>query len=119
MIALLYLLFIIAGVILASHYSRHSKRFFWREYISMITPIIIGLVGLIFLLGIKVLYVFLISCVLGPLLEYGTGLTYHKVIGSRLWIYERYPLPGLYTSWLTFPIWGAGCLLIWLIFHSI
>lgn len=114
---LLYLAFCAIGMALAHHYSHHSTRFFWREYLSIIAPVLLGLVGLYFLVGIKVLYVFLFFSFFGPLIEWLFGRVYHSIVGSHLWIYERYALPGRYTSWLTMPIWGAGIVVIWLMFR--
>jgi hypothetical protein len=119
MIGVLYLSFCIVGTALASHYVRHSRRFFWKEYSTILIPILLGLLGLIFLVGIKILWVFLVSCIVVPFLEWCLGWVYRHITGSHLWIYERYALPGRYTSWLTIPIWGGAFVVLWLIMHQL
>lgn len=115
MISIYYFFFSLTGFFLAYLYGRHTKRFLWREYFAILAAPILGVLGLILILGLQPLYVFIVGSFVGPALEWLVGLFYHKTIGSHLWIYERYPAPGRYTSYLTIPIWGFGLTLLWLI----
>ncbi|MBI2639413.1 MAG: hypothetical protein HYW90_00775 [Candidatus Sungbacteria bacterium] len=119
MFTLYYLIFISVGTHLAYLYGKKTNRFLWKEYFALITAPLLGTAGLAFIFGWKPIEMFLLGMIILPTLEWLTGRAYHKVLGARLWIYERYPLPGAYTSWLTLPIWGAAMVLLWLIFKSI
>lgn len=115
MIIMFYIAFIFGGFSLAYLYGRQTKRFLWREYIALLTGPLAGVGGLMYFYGAKPLFVFVAGMIFGPVLEWGMGFWYRKVMGAHLWIYERYPLPGRHTSYLTLPIWGAGVVLLWLI----
>lgn len=113
-LVLYYFIFAFAGFFLSYLYGRHTKDFRWREYVAMLIAPILGTLGLTYFLGFRPIEVFLICCFVGPALEWLLGIFYHKTIGARLWIYERYPWPGGYTSFLAMPIWGIGLVFIWL-----
>lgn len=115
MVLLYYFLLILIGFALAYRYGRYTKQFLWREYAAMLAFPLLGIAGLIFLLGMSPFYIFSVGLFAGPVLEWLIGFFYHKIMGARLWVYERYPLPGRYTSWLTIPIWGFGLVLLWLV----
>lgn len=68
--------------------------------------------------GIKVIYLFFISAIVGLLLEYILGLAYHKTLNKRLWTYDRLSLHG-YTSFLAIPMWGVAGTVFWLLSNSI
>lgn len=114
MFALYYLLFVAIGARLAYLYGKNTKIFLWKEYWALMASPMLGVIGLTFFFGIKPIEMFVLGMILLPILEWSTGKAYHAVLGSRLWVYERYPLPGRYTSWLTLPIWGAAMVLLWL-----
>lgn len=117
-ISIIYFLVIITSFALAYLYGRHTKNFLWKEYIAMLAMPLIGVAGIIFWVGTSALYVFVFGVLIGPLLEWMMGFVYYKILGKRLWVYERYPLPGRHTSYLTIPIWGIGFLLLWLVSKS-
>lgn len=118
MIALYYFTFVLIGLFLAYLYGRHTKNFLWREYFAILAFPLLGIIGLVLKLGWVPLKIFVAASLIGPILEWLVGFFYHKTMGSHLWLYERYPLPGRYTSWLTLPIWGMGLLLFWLILKN-
>ena len=118
MITFYYFLFIAAGFFFAYLYGKKTKRFLWREYIALLAAPLLGIIGLTLFMGIPPLLVFFTGLVVGPLLEWFVGWLYHRVLGIRLWIYERYPLPGRYTSYLTIPMWGFGIVFLWLIVRN-
>lgn len=81
----------------------------WNYSIMLMLPTVAVLI-LLHLEGLKILYVFIGSMLLGTFAEYAFGKMYHIMMGSRLWLYRRYSLGG-YTSLLVTPLWGyAGVL---------
>ena len=112
-----YLGFILVGTILAQQYGKKTKNFLWREYFALLAAPIIGLIGLTFFFGFQPIKLFLLGVIILPTLEWFTGRAYHTTLGSKLWEYKHYPLPGGYTSWLAVPIWGGAMVLLWLIVH--
>src|SRR3989338_6272506 len=100
-----YLLFIIGGMILAYFYGRHTKKFLWREYLAMFALPLLGIIFFTYYIGINVLVVFILGVIILPVLEWIFGFTYYKILGSHLWVYERYSWRGRHTSWLTLPVW--------------
>ena len=113
--SILYLILAKVGAILAYQYGKRTKKFLWREYWVMVSAPILGTIGLTYFFGWTPIKMFILGVIILPALEWSTGHTYHKIIGSRLWFYTRYPLPGGYTSYLTLPIWGSAMVLLWLI----
>lgn len=108
---------VILGFILAARYGRSTKKFLWREYFALLVAPAVGLVGLIILFGTKPLFAFITLALIGPASEWLLGFMYHKTLGTRLWLYERYCLPGRYTSWLTIPMWGFAGIFLQLVFE--
>ena len=104
----------IAGMYLAYLYGRQVKRFRWSEYVALLaTPV--GICAYIaYVHGIKIVYLFVSSMVVGFLLEFSLGLAYHKTLNKRLWSYSRNSVGG-YTSWLTLPMWGVAGIVFWLL----
>lgn len=113
-----YLAINIVGFFFVYLYGRHTKKFLWKEYFAILVPPIVGLFGLVSFMGLTPLYVFAVSSLIGPIIEWSVGLMFHKILGAHLWIYERYPLPGRYTSWLTIPLWGFGLEIVWLVLRN-
>ena len=106
------------GMFLAYLYGRSVKRFRWSEYIALLaTPVGICL-WIAYVHGIKVLYLFAASAIVGFFLEFGLGLAYHKTLNRRLWTYSRYSVGG-YTSWLTLPMWGVAGVAFWILSNKI
>ncbi len=54
---------------------------------------------------LTVFKVFLTFGVVGMFSEWLVGMSYHKVVGQRLWTYHKYAIAE-YTSWLSLPLWG-------------
>jgi len=115
MYGIYYLVLIIVGFFFAYLYGRHTEKFLWREYSALLAAPVLGVGGLTALLGVKPLLIFITASLIGPLLEWLVGFTYHRIMGAHLWVYERYPLPGRYTSYLTIPMWGFAIELLWLL----
>lgn|GEM_PF-2829465 len=57
-------------------------------------------------MGVSVVYVFVIWCVIGPLLEAVVGYTYFNLTGGHLWVYEKCSIFNRTTSMLSIPFWG-------------
>lgn len=117
MLAILYVIFVFLGFYLVFLTSKRGVQFLWREYVAMFIAPVVGMATLSFIFGPTPFYMFLAGMVVGTPLEWLLGFTYHKIFGSRLWIYERFYLPGRYASYLTIPIWGTAFVAIWLITH--
>jgi uncharacterized membrane protein len=118
MAPLVLLLFSTVGVYGSYLYGRETEKFRWREYFAMLSVPVLGSMFLAHFYGIKVIYYFFLSCVIGTVLEYIIGLAYHKTLNKRLWTYDRYSVHG-YTSLLAFPMWGIAGVVFWLVSKSI
>jgi len=113
----LFFIFIIIcfiGFFLAYLYGRNTIRFYWREYIAIIFLPILCVVYLVIFIDWRILNLFLLSALVGFMLEYIIGLTYHKTLNRRLWKYKRLSVGG-YTSLLTLPIWGVAGIIFWML----
>ena len=105
------------GFFLAYLYGRKTKQFRWSEYIAVIILPLLGTVLIGILYDVKVFLLFFYGAITGFILEYILGLTYHRTLNKRLWIYgsDRFSLPGGYTNWLTIPMWGIAAVVFWLV----
>ena len=110
--AFIYILVCFVGWIIAYAYGKNTKRFHWSEYALLVIWPALGTMGLAYVYGMRIVSLFVISCVFGFALEYGAGLTYHKVLGKRLWTYDMFSVQG-YTSLLTIPVWGMVGVIFW------
>lgn len=88
--------------------------FSYSKYLLMLIPPFLGLVILTAKVGPDPLKMFLISVVIGPILEWFIGYFYHLFSGERLWTYHKLSISG-YTSWLSLPFWGNAGVLFWLL----
>jgi hypothetical protein len=104
----------VVGVYVAYLYGRNTLEFRWSEYSALLAAPTLVVLAQAYLLDIKILYLYVVSAVVGFVLEYSLGYTYHKVLNRKLWIYdsESYAVCG-YTSWLTLPMWGIAGVLFW------
>ncbi len=105
----------LAGFYAAYLYGRKTKKFRWSEYEAIILVPILCTFILAYVYGVVILYDFLVSAIVGMLLEYTIGFVYHKTLNQRFWIYTRYTIGNGYTSWLTLPFWGFAGIVFWLI----
>jgi uncharacterized membrane protein len=106
------------GMYAASRYGRKTKKFKWSEYWLLLAAPLLCCASLLYWFGIKILYLFLVSMIIGIFLEYILGYGYHMTLNKRLWTYSRYSLNG-YTSWLVLPMWGIAGVAFWLIIRMI
>ena len=106
------------GMFLAYLYGRKVEKFRWSEYVLLLIAPVGGCFALTFLYGIRIVYMFVLSAVVGFIFEYSVGLIYHKTLNRRLWNYSRYSVGG-YTSWLTLPMWGVAGIVFWLLSASL
>jgi uncharacterized membrane protein len=100
------------GFYLAYLYGRKTKEFRWREYFAIIVWPVSFILVLSYVINIRILSLFVVSCFVGFVLEYIIGLAYHKTLNRRLWTYSRLDLDG-YTSLLTIPMWGSAGVIFW------
>lgn len=123
----LFLIFItigIGGSLLGALFSdlhyKFSKNHFKENHFKigkyfffLFFPIVASVI-MMFLSGIRIVYVFLVFSVIGTFCEWLIGFVYHKVIGQRLWTYHRYSITK-YTSILSIPLWGFAGILLYLL----
>ena len=117
-ILFLFLLLTLLGFYGSFIYGRKTKKFRWSEYIALLIIPILCSFSLIYLFGIKIIWLFIASSIIGFMLEYILGLAYHKTLNRRLREYDVSSLGG-YTSWLALPIWGAAGVLFWMVSKTI
>ncbi|HRY31053.1 MAG TPA: hypothetical protein P5328_01550 [Candidatus Paceibacterota bacterium] len=115
-----FFLLSLLGFFLAYLYGRRTTKFYWREYFALIIIPIISTIYLTKYFGPKLLTFYVISSLIGFILEYGLGLAYHKAINYKLWRYHKdeFSISG-YTSLLTIPIWGIGGVVFFLISKAV
>ena len=115
----LFLILSIAGGYVAYLYGRKVRRFRWSEYVAILVVPTLCSVSLVYFYGVKIIYFFFASCIVGFGLEYILGLAYHKTLNRRLWAYnDRFSISG-YTSLLTIPIWGCAGIVFFILGKSI
>lgn len=110
----IFILITLTGFYLAYLYGRKTKQFRWSEYIAIIVLPIISIFAFAYFIDIKIISLFVISSFFGFVLEYIAGLTYHKTLNKRLWVYDRFSIQG-YTSLLSIPLWGIGGVILWFV----
>ena len=99
-----YSLALILGLGIAVAYGQKTKGFRISEYVLLfILPF--GYVLWLSPESPDILFIFLASCLVGPVLEWLVGFAYHRTLGEPLWTYKRLNISG-YTSWLSIPLWG-------------
>jgi len=106
------------GFYLSYLYGRKTKKFKWSEYIALLSVPVLCSFGLTYFFGEKIIILFIKSMIIGFILEFGLGYSYHKILNKRLWVYDTSILGG-YTNWLTLPMWGVAGILFWLISKSV
>ena len=94
------------GLTVSAWYGRSTKQFRWSTYILLVTTASTPVLWLYIVYGMPVLYFYVLSCIWGPLVEYGIGRAYHVALGERMWMYHRYSFGG-HTSYLIIPFWGV------------
>ena len=114
-----YLFFVILGFVVTYLFRPRVRKFSWQEYTILLSGPFVGLVLIIYMLGPLPFYIFVLVSFGFTLAECIVVFTYHKIMGSHLWIYERLNLPGKYTSFLSIPLWGFWATFLWLIFRVI
>ena len=111
-IGFMFLVLTLAGFYLAYLYGHKTKKFRWSEYLAIVIGPLIFVLFLSFFLDLRILVLFVVGSAVGFIFEYIFGLTYHKVLNQRLWTYNRLSVGG-YTSLLSIPVWGIGCVIFW------
>lgn len=85
-----------------------------RKYIFFLFFPALGFFLLIGRAGMDIIFYFFLFAILGTILEWVIGYSYHMIVGQRLWTYHRGDIRK-YSSWLAVPIWGF----IGLVFHLV
>jgi len=111
---IVFTFFDLLGFYLAYLYGRKTKNFRWREYLAIVAVPLGCVFAAAYLIDLKIINLFLVSCFIGFALEYLLGLAYHKTLNKRLWEYKRLSVHG-YTSLLSIPFWGVGGVSFWFI----
>lgn len=113
-LGLVFLFITLSGFYAAYLYGHRTRKFSWSGYIAIIIwPVLVTFI-LAYYIGIKILILFCVTAILGFILEYIVGMTYHKTLNKRLWTYDKFSLNG-YTSWLSIPVWGIGGIIFYFI----
>ncbi len=95
-------------------YGKKVRGFHIHKYFLIILFPILGVVGATHFFGKDIIYFYLMSCLLGFILEGLLGWIYHKTLGERFWKYDRYTIGG-HTSFLTLPLWGLAGVMFFLL----
>jgi hypothetical protein len=103
----LLILVTIIGMYSAFLYGKRISGFRVHKYFLILLLPMLGVVGLVNFFGKDILYFYILSCILGFILEGLYGWVYHKTQGERFWKYYRYTVGG-HTSFLTPPLWGLA-----------
>lgn len=123
---IIFLLVIVIGVgieiILSKIYFRsHGKHqvvhFKLSRYFFLFLTPFLGVVLMSYIADSSVWKFFFIFMILGTILEYCVGYSYQKVVGQRLWKYNKYSLGG-HTSLLAVPLWGLCGVLVYLLVNA-
>ncbi len=127
-IFLLYSVIVVLGVFLEvavhklhyfvtkTHYKEHH--FTLGKYVFFLFFPILGLLIVYSKIGLTILQVLIIFSIVGTVLEWLVGFTYHQMVGVRLWTYHRYAITK-YTSFLSIPLWGFFGIILWLLAKSL
>lgn len=99
---------------------KHLKEYHFElaRYIFLLLPPLLATLLIIFNFGHTPAIIFIIFALIGPVLEWLLGWTYHNFLGTRLWTYHKLNILG-YTSWLTIPFWGFAGITFWLLVTEI
>lgn len=116
--ATIFIIASLAGLLPAFLYGKKATRFHWLGYFLLfIWPLLVILSFAIFV-DHRILFLFLISCVVGFFCEYLVGFIYHETLKENLWLYNRLNFYK-YTSYLIIPFWGIAACLFWFISKTI
>jgi uncharacterized membrane protein len=101
------------GLFLCTSFNKKKKQGFeWRTFALFILGPLCGVLLISRLYDQNIIYFFILSSILGTVLEYLVGYFYHHTFHERLWKYDRLNIGG-YTSWLAVPMWGAVSIIFW------
>lgn len=126
--AIIFFLLVVGGVLLEiilsqAHYYLTKKQYkkyhytFGRYLFLLFFPIL-ATIYMVGNGGTTLISVFLVFAIVGTLLEWLVGFSYHMVVGQRLWKYYRYSI-STYTSLLLIPFWGLAGVLFYLIVKAL
>jgi len=111
-----FALIFFALTLISYHYAQLHKhvrhRFSWFGFLVIVALPLGYVVYLYLLLGIKILWLYIISSLIGWLLEYSFGRIYYNLEGNKLWKYSKLNIEQ-YTSWLVLPVWGMAGVIFW------
>lgn len=101
-------------ILVAYLYGRKTKEWKWSEYFVLSLAPLAGLTFLIYLDGFKMILFFLACCLGGFCAEFFLGFFGEKILGQKMWIYQKFSVLG-YTSLLSLPFWGGLGLAFWIL----
>lgn len=110
--AIVSMIFSVVGFSLLIFYTKQTKNFLWREYLGILFIPFVPVMTLSAFEGYKVWLLWLAYSLCGTCFEYLLGFFYEKIIGRKLWVYQKYSVNG-YTSLLSIPLWGFGGFIFW------
>ncbi len=125
--SLLFFVFVAFGVFLEDIgnklYKKIAKRpqrtihFSIGRYLFLLLVPLLSVLFMTFIHGLSIIQAYILFAIVGTLLEWLVGFSYHQIVGQKLWTYHRYSLTG-YTSFLATPIWGLAGVLFLLLIRS-
>lgn len=95
-------------------YGKETRAFKWHEYLFFVLVAFIPLIPMGMVYDSRIYVLFVVSIVLGLLLEHVIGYLYHRTLNRRLWRYYKYTIGG-YTSLLVAPFWGMAGIFFFLL----
>lgn len=90
------------------------NNFSWWRFIALLSIPLITVFILSLSHGSIVWWIYGGFSLVGSILEWLIGFSYHKLMGHKLWQYQQYSVHG-YTSWLSIPLWGLAGVMFWLL----
>lgn len=85
-----------------------KKKYFWYEYFALFALPLIVLYFMSLATGYEIILVFVISCLVGPVIEISGGYAIKHFTGKHLWLYESHPIFNRMTSLTAVPFWGLA-----------
>lgn len=102
-----YILIISLFIALAYWIGGRTKQWRWSKYFLLTLSPFAGMVFLTWFEGPKIIAFFVLSSVGGFFAEIAMGFLAEKILGQRLWTYQKFSIKG-HSSLLTLPFWGGG-----------
>lgn len=98
------------------HYKKYNYSF--SRYLFLLILPFTTMVYYMSQVGLELVKIFVVFSFLGTFFEWLLGLSFHMVVGHRLWTYHKYNI-NTYTSLLSIPLWGFCGVVFWLLVNAL